>query len=161
KLNDLLSTAVMRGSKTVDAGFMEMIRAQAEEICRRLSPNELIVRRLGGRAWGGIGIATSLLLTLAMMTTEPGASRAGVDSLNETGNLAKTTVPSTETPSPQMNPTARQSPRFADQSDHANDNSLDERDDNTSARPRNATVSRTSANNNSGDGTGSEAGRTN
>src|SRR5450432_2221370 len=73
-LHDLLSTAIR--IETSDEAFASVVIAQAEKTCRGISPNELILRRMGSRAWGGIGIFAALLLTLAMMSGQPIVSEA-------------------------------------------------------------------------------------
>jgi hypothetical protein len=67
RLHDLLSTALM-AHRWRDEEFRNIVLAQADAICRQRSPNEILVRRLSGRAWGAIGIVSSLLLTVSMMS---------------------------------------------------------------------------------------------
>ncbi|HVT89837.1 MAG TPA: hypothetical protein VHD56_13365 [Tepidisphaeraceae bacterium] len=74
-LHDLLSST-LRKQSWGDEGFRRIVFAQAEVLCSARSPNELIVQRLGGRAWGGIGIASALVMTLAMMSSQPGMTAA-------------------------------------------------------------------------------------
>jgi hypothetical protein len=77
ELHDLLST-VVAGQTRGDQAFGAVVAQQAQETCARISPNELIVRKLGGSAWGGIGITTGLVLSVAMMSSGPGVSQARV-----------------------------------------------------------------------------------
>ncbi|HEY7089877.1 MAG TPA: hypothetical protein VH518_17400 [Tepidisphaeraceae bacterium] len=75
-LHDLLGT-VLAKQTFGDPIFESVVLARAEHVCARLSPNDLVLRRLGGRAWGGIGITSAMLLTVAMMSARPGSSVAG------------------------------------------------------------------------------------
>lgn len=75
QLHDLLSTALCSRAWR-DAPFARTIQAQADAACRGGAVHDLILKRLSARAWGGIGLIWSLLLTVAMMTTSPIASRA-------------------------------------------------------------------------------------
>jgi hypothetical protein len=74
-LHDLLST-VLRPGKFMDQQFATILAAQADAECARRGANELIVRRLGGRAWGGIGIVTAMLLTISLLASQPPESVA-------------------------------------------------------------------------------------
>jgi hypothetical protein len=75
-LADLLSTALTTRQRSADDPWAALVVATAGARCRTLAPNAVIVNRLGGRAWGGIGLATALVLTLGLMSTEPGQSVA-------------------------------------------------------------------------------------
>jgi hypothetical protein len=69
-LHDLLSTAV-RLDPARDEAFGEVVIRQAHIRCAQISLNQLILRRIGVRAWGGIGIVWALLLSLAMLSAHP------------------------------------------------------------------------------------------
>src|SRR5450432_1867514 len=84
-LHDLLSTAA-RFDRSQDQAFAAIVLAQAAKCCGEISPNELILRRLGSRAWGGIGIISALLLTLAMFSAHPPLSQADANSTNQSAN---------------------------------------------------------------------------
>jgi hypothetical protein len=94
-LGDLLSSALQIDS-TCDDAFASVVMTQAESRCREISPNQLILRRLGSRAWGGIGLAGALLITLAMFSSQPIVSEArsqigagkstGSEAIAQTGN---------------------------------------------------------------------------
>jgi hypothetical protein len=73
--HDLLST-VLQPSTFADAAFATILARQADAVCRRRRPNELIVRRLGSRVWGGIGIAAATVLSVSLMGTQPNESAA-------------------------------------------------------------------------------------
>jgi len=75
-LADLLSTALTTRQRSADDPWAALVVATAGARCRTLVPNAVIVNRLGGRAWGGIGLATALVLTLGLMSTDPGQSVA-------------------------------------------------------------------------------------
>src|SRR5687768_10034255 len=80
KLHDLLGTALTLSRCThVDESVRGTIVALADERCRHLAASRLVLNRLGARTWGGIGLATALVLTLALMTASPAptAARAG------------------------------------------------------------------------------------
>jgi hypothetical protein len=95
KLNDLLSTAVMAHG-CFDAEFRNVVLLQADAACRERSPGEILVRRLSGRAWGAIGIVSSLLLTLSLMsggsvgTAAATVDRAGARSREMAGDQIST-----------------------------------------------------------------------
>jgi hypothetical protein len=70
-LAELLSSALtMRDRASTDA-WATVLLATAEARCRTLSPNDVILNRLGARAWGGIGLAAALVLTLGLMSANP------------------------------------------------------------------------------------------
>src|SRR5688572_1071645 len=75
-LADLLSTALTTRQRSADDPWAALVVATAGARCRTLVPNAVIVNRFGGRAWGGIGLATALVLTLGLMSTDPGQSVA-------------------------------------------------------------------------------------
>ncbi len=75
-LEDLLSTAwITRGQSSADA-WAEIVIATADARCRTLAPNAVAFNRLGGRAWGGIGLANALVLTLGLMSASPESNKA-------------------------------------------------------------------------------------
>jgi hypothetical protein len=77
-LADLLTTALAAGAGTSGAAdlWAGAVLAMADARCRALSPNDVVLHRLGVRAWGGIGVATGLVLTLGLMSTTPADTRA-------------------------------------------------------------------------------------
>jgi hypothetical protein len=76
KLHDLLST-VLRPAAITDTQFAAIVAAQADAACLGRRVSALTLRRLGSRAWGSIGIAAGLLLTLALMGSTPSDATAG------------------------------------------------------------------------------------
>jgi hypothetical protein len=74
-LHDLLSTA-LRFHPSHDAAFAAIVIRQAEARCAKISLNQLMFRRMTGRAWGGVGIVTALLLSVAMLSAHPYLSDA-------------------------------------------------------------------------------------
>ncbi len=74
-LADLLSTAWMMRKRTDDP-FVDAVLACANDRCQTLAPSSVMLRRLGSRSWGGIGLATSLVLILGLLIGEPSESSA-------------------------------------------------------------------------------------
>jgi len=70
-LADLLGTAAACAAAGNDP-WSRTVLAVADDRCRRHAPSQVLLNRLGGRAWGGIGLAAALVLTLAALT--PGTS---------------------------------------------------------------------------------------
>ena len=68
-LADLLSTALSR--RHVNDPWQGAVLAMAEARCATLAPSSVIVARLGGRAWGGIGLAAALVMTVGVMSSLP------------------------------------------------------------------------------------------
>jgi hypothetical protein len=81
-LADLLSTALAMALATRARGpadpWADVVLVTAEARCRDLSANDVILNRFGARAWGGIGLAGALVLTLSLMSANPRASVAVV-----------------------------------------------------------------------------------
>jgi hypothetical protein len=73
-LHDLLST-VHSLANPADS-WEASLAAIGEGRCRRLRPSAVVVGHLGLRAWGGVGILGSLLLTLGLFTSRPVSVRA-------------------------------------------------------------------------------------
>jgi len=76
-LADLLSTALSMRKRDGEVDpWVSVVLATAEDRCRNLSPNAIVLNRFGGRAWGGIGLTTALVLTLGLMSANPQRSDA-------------------------------------------------------------------------------------
>ena len=56
--------------------WLRTVLALADEQCRRHTASQVVLRRYGSRAWGGIGLAASLVLTLAALFSPPGTTPA-------------------------------------------------------------------------------------
>jgi hypothetical protein len=69
-LHDLLGTIYLLSDRPSDP-WRESLAIVADAQCRSLRPSAVIVNRLGRRAWGGVGIVTSLLLATASFTARP------------------------------------------------------------------------------------------
>jgi hypothetical protein len=75
-LHDLLGTAAGAGPDDGSNPWFRTVLALADEQCRRHTPAQVVLRRYGSRAWGGIGLAASLVLTLAALLSPPGTTPA-------------------------------------------------------------------------------------
>jgi hypothetical protein len=75
-LSDLLSSALL--SRGEDA-WSRAVASMADQRCRSLNSNEVVLRRLGARAWGGIGLSIALVLSVGVMSNvmmqEPTSAR--------------------------------------------------------------------------------------
>jgi hypothetical protein len=77
RLADLLGTALtLRESPASADPWAASVLATADARCRELSPSSVILYRLGARAWGGIGLATALVLAVALLAGSPADTRA-------------------------------------------------------------------------------------
>jgi hypothetical protein len=81
QLSDLLATALSFVSS--DDPWRRAVVAVADQRCRTLSADAVIVRKLGGRAWGGIGLAAALVLTLGALSALPADTRAKAGATSE------------------------------------------------------------------------------
>ncbi len=75
-LADLLSTALLKRESSTHDDWAATVVAIADARCRTLAPNGVVLNRLGGRAWGGIGLAASFVLTLGLMSANPRSTEA-------------------------------------------------------------------------------------
>lgn len=76
-LADLLSTAwSLTRHPSAATEFTAAVLAVAEARCTALSPSAVVLRRLGGRAWGGIGLVCALAVTLGLLSANPIESEA-------------------------------------------------------------------------------------
>src|SRR5688572_5541752 len=91
-LHDLLATALATRDADNDPWAAAVV-AQADARCRVLSPDAILLNRLGVRAWSGIGIAAALVMTLSLMSTRPERLSAA-----ERANVAQRSI--ARTPSP-------------------------------------------------------------
>jgi hypothetical protein len=72
---DLLSSAVLV-HRSGDP-WSHAVVAEANQWCARHSPSAVLLNRLGVRAWGGIGLATGLLMILALLPVMPSPGATG------------------------------------------------------------------------------------
>ncbi len=74
RLGELLSTAIQirlgRAAPAADV-LCDAVLAMADERCRTLGPSDVLLRRWGARAWGGLGLSVALLLAAAMIPLRP------------------------------------------------------------------------------------------
>lgn len=73
---DLLSSAILTHRQSPDDPWAGAVRAAADARCRGVSPSTVVLHRLGARTWGGIGLATALVLALGLIPTLVEPSRA-------------------------------------------------------------------------------------
>ena len=84
RLDDLLATAIsVSKSSDEDQAWARTVVAIADARVSTRSPSEVVLARLGLRAWSGIGLASALAITLAALASSPGDSRATTER-NET-----------------------------------------------------------------------------
>jgi hypothetical protein len=86
-LADLLSTALATRARSPGDPWADVVLVTAEARCRDLSANDVILHRFGARAWGGIGLAGALVLTLSLMSANPRESVAIVTPLSSSERL--------------------------------------------------------------------------
>ena len=114
-LADLLSTALTTRQRAAADPWAALVIASAGARCRTLAPNAVIVNRLGGRAWGGIGLVTALVLTLGLMSADPRPSVA-VARVGDGQNLADHSASSrAKSASPRSASEAQRRPRSANE----------------------------------------------
>jgi hypothetical protein len=158
KLHDLLST-VLRPAAVSDTQFAAIIAAQADAACLGRRVSVLTVRRLGGRAWGSIGIAAGLLLTLALMGSTPSDATAGDARGRDIRSVAPIN-PVADVPNPPSRSTASRSPQSGTAWAPAPDASSDEAsaDDARFSEPRASSSGRSISS--AADAAGGASGRT-
>ena len=66
--------------------------AVADQRCGSLSPDAIILRKLGARAWGGIGLAAAMVVTLGALSALPADSRAREDAFARSEATAAVTT---------------------------------------------------------------------
>ena len=76
-LADLLGTATAcHPHAGAHDPWQRTVLAVADDRCRQLTASQVLLNRFGARAWGGIGLATALVLTLAALSSQPTNVRA-------------------------------------------------------------------------------------
>jgi hypothetical protein len=82
RLHDLLATAVsleqsrLAQHDQLDEQWHRTVLAHASQRITNIRANELVLHRLGARAWGGIGLSTGLVLTIGLISANPLVSQA-------------------------------------------------------------------------------------
>jgi hypothetical protein len=73
---DLLSTAAGVRAAGARDPWSQTVLALADARCRRHAPSQVVLRRYGSRAWGGIALAAAGVLTLAALLGDAGTAPA-------------------------------------------------------------------------------------
>jgi hypothetical protein len=98
-LDDLLGTAaaLSTGRSSSDDAWSATILQLADARCRAIRPRDVVLSRLGVRAWGGVGLSTALALTLAMLAGTS-ADPAVADIGNARPSAVRTAPPAVDRP---------------------------------------------------------------
>ena len=99
-LADLLSSAISIRDRRGQDGWAEAVIAAADARCRSMSAPSVILNCLGARSWGGIGLATALVLVLAMLPTFATVSQANPNAAGSSVSL----LPGFDSPESQHEP---------------------------------------------------------
>lgn len=100
---DLLSSALTVAKRSPADPWAAAVLELADLQTRSVSPSAVILNRLGARAWGGIGLATALVIVLGLVQAYSSSSRAGESMssppdplvvLESAQNRAESTAPS-------------------------------------------------------------------
>jgi hypothetical protein len=95
---DLLGSALMIRARAADDPFAAAVIAAADAKCRRTAPSALVLHHLGARTWGGIGLASALVLVLGLFPTVAAPTQA--DQQNGLGRSPLALLQSSEPPAP-------------------------------------------------------------
>jgi len=71
-LHDLLSTAMLSPADD----FGGAVRAMANAACRKHSPSDVVLNKLGRRAWGGVGLAWAMVIVVSLLASQGNSSQA-------------------------------------------------------------------------------------
>lgn len=93
---DLLGSALLMRKRAGDDPFAAAVMAAADARCRQTAPSALVFNRLGARTWGGIGLATALVLVLGLFPTFAAPTQA--DQQNASGRIALALLQPNEPP---------------------------------------------------------------
>jgi hypothetical protein len=106
-LHDLLGTALATNPQSDDP-WAAAVFALADARCRDLSPSKVLLHRWGSRSWGGVALALSLVLTLALFVHRSTPTQAATELFANPDNLGvqRSTQPSVAY-SPARSPTIR------------------------------------------------------
>jgi hypothetical protein len=112
---DLLGSALLIGNSK--GPWSDAVVAEADRWCAMHSPSAVLLNRLGARAWGGIGLATALLLVLALLPIVPSPGLAGSGDVSlipeEGGSSNSQPVPFSRRTPAQLEPEDLQPSRIA------------------------------------------------
>ena len=148
-LADLLATALAVANQRDDP-WARAVLAMADARFRSLSPDAIVLRKFGARAWGGIGLAGALVLTVGVLSTLPQNSRARQGSAAQPALSAIEVLP--RPPDLTSVPPAR-TPKYNSASDsNAGDADDATRDSNSDASPPSASTSPRPSSQNPGGG---------
>jgi hypothetical protein len=106
RLHDLIGTALAiledtRFGVPSDDPWMHSALAAAEARVRQVRPSEVVLARWGRRAWGGLGLATALLLTLATLSSNPEVTQATQETTPAQAALTDAGAPAPLAPTPE------------------------------------------------------------
>jgi hypothetical protein len=74
---DLLSSAMSVIERSREDPWAQVVAQIADACCRTTSPSTVVLNRLGARAWGGIGLASALVIVLGLLPTYAAPTHAG------------------------------------------------------------------------------------
>lgn len=90
RLDDLLGTAVgLQRAAQPDATWTASLLQIADVACAGKSPREILLHRLGARAWGTIGLAVAMALTVSLLFSSEGTSSPQQRSTGATASLGE------------------------------------------------------------------------
>ncbi len=69
------------------------VLAMADARCREISPSSVVLNRLGVRAWGGIGLASALMIAIGLISANPMESEASFDPFQSPSASLATALP--------------------------------------------------------------------
>lgn len=105
---DLLGSAILIRARSNEDPFAAAVVAEADARCRATTPGALVLHRLGARTWGGIGLASALVLVLGLLPTFAAPTRA-----DEHANAARGPLALLQGEEPPVSNTAGPVPRRA------------------------------------------------
>jgi hypothetical protein len=155
KLHDLLGTVLLIGQpgKTAEPDWQTAILTMAENRIATLRPSDVLAARLGLRTWGGIGVLTSLLLTLSILSAHPADLRAAAGIGDNSSPSRILALEQTSFPSGFFNSSASPNPRHFNES-QTNDSVHQFQQDQPDKRDPAALAGQDSSNSQNGNGGG-------
>lgn len=76
-LSDLLSSAIL----SPQDDFGSAVRSMANAACAKHSPSEVVLHRLGKRAWGGVGLAWAMVIVVSLLASQGSTTNADESSV--------------------------------------------------------------------------------